>query len=234
MSSSYSSKSFLCSFFYNSISTQRSPLLFLRDEFQVQCSKENGTPPYQYHRDFGDGNTSYQQNPIHAYRNDGNFTVTLSVTDSDKVTIRDSTWALISGDNNPPGAPIIKGPTSGKPGVEYDYTFNSSDDEGDELKYLIDWGDGIEEVIEVFPSGTEAPASHAWSKKGSYNIKAKAEDQWGALSDLGSLNVTLLRDREMVKSNFLKLLKNFLITNYLSERLNIILQINILFQGLKI
>ena len=56
----------------------------------------------------------------------------------------------------------------------------------------------------------------------------------GGIERLGSLNVTLPRDREIVKSNFLELLKIFLIINRLSEKLNIILQINILFQGLKI
>jgi PKD repeat protein len=179
------------------------------ETIQFTGSAENGTPPYEYHWDFGDGNTSNEENPTHVYDNEGNFTVILSVTDGDDITIRDSTWALIIGDNNPPSAPIIKGPTTGKPGIEYDYTFNSTDDDGDELYYLIDWGDGIEDAIGVFPSGTEAPASHTWGKKGTYIITARAGDPWGALSGPGSLTVTMPRDRALTNSLFLQLLQQF-------------------------
>jgi len=42
-----------------------------------------GIPPYSYHWDFGDGSFSNQQNPNHNYTSVGNFTATLTVTDSE-------------------------------------------------------------------------------------------------------------------------------------------------------
>ncbi len=195
---------------------------------------ENGTPPYAYNWDFSDGNTSDEQNPTHTYNEYGNYSVTLSVTDNDDITIRDSTWILIGGDNNPPRTPIIKGPTTGKPGFDYNYSFNSTDDEGDQLYYLIDWGDGFEQVIGVFPQGTEANASHSWVNKGTYTITAQAGDQLGAMSDFGLLTVEIPREKNIVKSNLLRLLKDGFVINHLSEVLNIIFEINIFNQGARI
>ncbi|MFC1847492.1 DUF4349 domain-containing protein [Chloroflexota bacterium] len=40
-----------------------------------------GFPPYSYEWDFGDGTTSTGEAPPHAYKNDGNYTVSLTVTD---------------------------------------------------------------------------------------------------------------------------------------------------------
>ncbi|MBC8477144.1 MAG: DUF4349 domain-containing protein, partial [Dehalococcoidia bacterium] len=40
-----------------------------------------GFPPYSYEWDFGDGDISTEETPTHAYRVDGNYTVSLTVTD---------------------------------------------------------------------------------------------------------------------------------------------------------
>ncbi len=39
------------------------------------------TPYTEWYWDFGDGNTSYEQNPLHTYVNEGEYTVSLKVTD---------------------------------------------------------------------------------------------------------------------------------------------------------
>jgi len=41
-----------------------------------------GVPPYTYDWDFGDGSNSTEENPAHHYADYGNYTVTLTVTDS--------------------------------------------------------------------------------------------------------------------------------------------------------
>lgn len=171
-------------------------------------SAENGTSPYEYQWGFGDGNTSDEQNPTYIYDKAGNFTVTLTVTDSEDITIRDSTWALILGDNYPPSTPIIDGSISGKPGVNYEFTFISTDDDNDDLYYIIDWGDGEEEEIGVFPSETKAHANHSWVKKGNYTIRAKARDTYNAESEWGTFDVKMPKD-----FNFI-----FKILNLLLER----------------
>ena len=158
---------------------------------QFTGSAENGTEPYEYYWDFGDNETSDEQNPTHIYEDFGNYSVKLSVTDFDGVTVCDYTWALISVDNNPPSVPVIDGITNGKVGVEYEYSFVSTDPDNDDLTYMIDWGDGIEDAIGVFSSGELAYTTHSWDKSDTYLIQAKAADPYGGESDCGTLEVTM-------------------------------------------
>ncbi len=166
---------------------------FISNPIQFIGSAENGAEPYDFLWDFGDGETSNEQNPLHTYDNEGNFTVILTVIDQEEIIIRDSTWAQIFEINNPPSTPEIDGPDKGKPGIKYEYTFVSNDIDNDYLSYNIDWGDGIEEAIGVFPSGSKANASHNWTKEGSFTIRAQAEDSHGEQSDWGTLKVTIPR-----------------------------------------
>jgi len=45
-------------------------------------SAQGGTPPYSYKWNFGDGDVSAVQNPVHTYSNEGNFAAVLTVTDA--------------------------------------------------------------------------------------------------------------------------------------------------------
>ena len=47
----------------------------------------------------------------------------------------------IKWENQPPGKPVIDGPTSISPGT-YDWTFKAEDPDGDDIFYQIYWGDG--------------------------------------------------------------------------------------------
>jgi hypothetical protein len=50
-------------------------------EIQFEATVSGGFSPYTYEWNFGDGGTSTDVNPVHAYRNPGLYTVTLSVKD---------------------------------------------------------------------------------------------------------------------------------------------------------
>jgi hypothetical protein len=108
----------------------------------------------------------------------------------------------------PPEAPIITGPNSGKPGISYTYTFVSTNPEGNDiLEYIIDWGDNTEKEIITgpFASGEQITSSHTWTKQGTFEIKAKVKDIYGAESDWGDFNVNIPRSRFIKNSFFLKL-----------------------------
>jgi len=92
--------------------------------------------------------------------------------------------------NVPPEITNINGPTSGTAGKDYDYKFNSTDPNGDDVRYFIDWGDTITEWTVYYPSGSEVNLSHSW-EKGTYNITAKAQDIYGAEGPEGTLEVTM-------------------------------------------
>ena len=122
-----------------------------------------------------------------------------TIADDGEFTTQSDTWSFITmpdPDNNPPNAPTITGKTSGKPGIEYTYTFNSVDPDGDVLVYCIQWGDDSKEIcIGPYSSGEDVTASHIFEEKGSYTIRAKAEDSNEAESDWGELEVTMPRNK---------------------------------------
>jgi hypothetical protein len=110
----------------------------------------------------------------------------------------------------PPSAPIIKGPIYGIVGVEYVYTFNSTDDNNDDLIYMVDWGDKSPiEQVGPSPPGIEVNASHTWNKRGAYIIKAIAKDVHGLIGPPGFLEVTMPKNKMMNNYFFFKFLERF-------------------------
>ena len=94
--------------------------------------------------------------------------------------------------NTPPEAPSIDGPRRGKTGEAYTYTFQAVDTEGDDLFYLVDWGDGSDSGWQgPSDSGEAITLSHTWSQEGSFAIKAKAKDASGVQSTWESLQVSM-------------------------------------------
>ncbi|MBN1280386.1 MAG: PKD domain-containing protein, partial [Candidatus Thermoplasmatota archaeon] len=66
------------------------------DLIQFTGFATGGTEPYTYAWTFGDGETSAEQNPTHAYDTAGEYNVSLTVTDSAKDTVVDYTTATIT------------------------------------------------------------------------------------------------------------------------------------------
>ncbi|KYK22871.1 hypothetical protein AYK21_03450 [Thermoplasmatales archaeon SG8-52-2] len=155
-----------------------------------------GYKPYSYLWDFGDGETSTEQNPSHTYTTPDNYTVTLTVTDNTSNTSIDSTYAWIQDGNNPPETPSIDGPTNGVMDTKYDYSFHSSDPEGLHIWYFIDWGDGkTTSWIGPYNSDVEIVRSHKWTEQGTYTIRCKAKDPYGDESDWDELTIEIPRNR---------------------------------------
>lgn len=77
--------------------------------------------------------------------------------------------------NEGPDNPTIK-----KIGA-HEFTFTSTDPEGDDITYCIDWDDeGENEWIGPYESGEQAVVSHTWDKSGLYLIRAEAYDSHNA------------------------------------------------------
>ena len=107
--------------------------------------------------------------------------------------------------NDPPAAPQITGQASGKHGQSYDYTFISSDPNGDQIYFTIEWGDGQTNTwIGPYNSGQPLTLPHSWAKTGTYTIKAKAKDTYGAESGWGTLQITMPLSNNLVRPHFLE------------------------------
>ena len=112
--------------------------------------------------------------------------------------------------NLAPDTPEIDGPTSGKVGTSYDYTFTTTDPNGDDVSYFIKWGDGDTEETAFYASGEEVTLSHIWNEQGTWIIEAKAIDPEGAESDWASLEVVMPVNQNTNYSPFLLLLQKII------------------------
>jgi hypothetical protein len=105
-------------------------------------------------------------------------------------------------DNYAPNIPEIQGPTSGSAGVEYLYTFVTIDEDGDDVFYYIDWGDGeVDEWLGPYGSGVSAGTSHLWEEQGTYTVRIKAKDSLDEESDWGYLEVQLPVNQQLKNYN---------------------------------
>jgi hypothetical protein len=112
--------------------------------------------------------------------------------------------------NNPPTSPNINGPNSGKINFEYEFSFNSTDPEQNSVMYTIEWGDNNTEWTEYCESGKEIILKHTWNEEGTFRIKAKSKDIYGAESDWAEFTINMPKNRFLRNPFILKLLDCFL------------------------
>ncbi len=93
--------------------------------------------------------------------------------------------------NNPPNTPTITGETNGTIRTSYYYTIQTTDPDQDDVQYHIDWGDNTTTITGFNESGEEIFVVHTWDTKRTYNVKAKAIDEYYAESDWANLTVTM-------------------------------------------
>jgi hypothetical protein len=68
--------------------------------------------------------------------------------------------------------------------VEASYSSNTIDQQGDQIYYLFDWGDGNNSGwIGPYSSGQTGEASHVWTELGNYEIKVMAKDNYNFISN---------------------------------------------------
>jgi len=112
--------------------------------------------------------------------------------------------------NDPPTAPGITGPTNGIAGTSYDYTFVASDPDRNPISYYVEWGDGATSGwTGDYNTGEEITLSHTWSGEGTFTIKAKTRDTFGAESGWNELTVTMPRNRIATNNLLMGLFEQF-------------------------
>lgn len=102
-------------------------------------------------------------------------------------------------DNNPPVIISIDGPSTGKPGVEYEFCIDAMDPDGDDIYIFWNWGDG-----ETSGWIGENCASHIWNEVGTYTIGVKVKDEFGAETPWAELELIIQRNKKLDKNLFLQ------------------------------
>jgi PKD repeat protein len=118
--------------------------------------------------DFGDGNTSTQQDPTHTYAAGGTYTVSLTVTDNDGATDSVSKPVTVTEPNAPPVADF----TFTTSDLTANFTDASTDSDGTIVSWLWNFGDGNTSTVQN-PSQTYAAG-------GTYTVTLTVTDDDGA------------------------------------------------------
>ncbi|WP_044190650.1 Ig-like domain-containing protein [Hyalangium minutum] len=120
--------------------------------------------------DFGDGQTSQEELPVHAFAAPGTYDVKLKATTSSeeattllRVRVRSSAETVITAGATGPAVVGVEGST---------LALSLSDPNQPGLTYTWDFGDGT-------PSSTGASASHAWADDGRFTLKVTGTDGSG-------------------------------------------------------
>ena len=111
----------------------------------------------------------------------------------------DYEWNFKTGlPNNPPDTPETpSGPSTGYARTSHSYSSFTKDPDGDQIRYIFDWGDGTVAETEFVDSGRSASQSHVWDGEGEYSVRVMAEDGEGSESDWSPPLVVVISRRPL-------------------------------------
>jgi len=137
-------------------------------QFTDQSTSSVGITSWQW--DFGDGNTSTDQNPTHQYSSNGQYTVSLTITDiySNQDTETKINYIIVAND---PGASFVADDTSVIINQAVHFT-DQSTSSGTISSWQWDFGDGN--------TSTAQNPTHQYSSNGQYTVSLTITDEFGS------------------------------------------------------
>ncbi|MFP2924988.1 Ig-like domain-containing protein [Pyxidicoccus sp. 3LG] len=140
--------------------------------FQTTAADANGDA-LTFTWDFGDGATSEEASPAHAYANEGTYEAVLTVTDG-IATVRQS--VVLEVQNAAPVLVPVEAPAQAEEGQTLTFHAQASDSgERDTLTFTWDFGDGS-------APATGPEATHTYADSGTYTVKVTVTDDVGAFT----------------------------------------------------
>ena len=146
--------------------------------FEIFCYADHAFDPdggpLSYEVNYGDGSQLEKNNDgqaHHIYSSDGNFTVSIKVTDLLGANSSASTQVSIV--NRPPTIAAVKCDTYGF--EIFCYADQANDPDGGSLSYEVNYGDGSQ-----LEKNTDGQAHHIYNSIGNFNVSIKVTDLLGA------------------------------------------------------
>lgn len=141
---------------------------------------------------FGDGNTATGETATHTYSQDGQYVVTLTVTDNDGLTASLTSTATVR--NVAPALSSFAGATL-LPGETYSASGSFTDPGADAWTATVDYGDGVEQPLAL--SGQSFALSRQYDSPGTFTVTVRVADD--DASSTGSATVTVLASTTVVQ-----------------------------------
>ncbi|MBN1280764.1 MAG: right-handed parallel beta-helix repeat-containing protein [Candidatus Thermoplasmatota archaeon] len=95
--------------------------------------------------------------------------------------VSDGPFAISNSGHQPPGLPLISGPSTAGKDILLNFTATTTDPNGEQIYYQWDWGDGnISDWLGPYNSGEPIITNHSWANYSSYEVLARAKDVNGS------------------------------------------------------
>jgi PKD repeat protein/DNA/RNA endonuclease G (NUC1) len=141
--------------------------------FNASFSDPGITDTHTIAWDFGDGETTTDTlTPTHIYTNNGEYDVSLTVTDDEGASTTSTLKVTVN--NVAPAIASLTGNTQINEGERAKFSVVATDPGSDELTYTWDFGDG------ETAAGTDSQITHTFAKNGEYTVTATVTDGDGA------------------------------------------------------
>jgi len=122
----------------------------------------------------------------------GMHTITFHVKDDKGLWSEPANMSLDIVENIAPNPPVVAGPIKAKVREMVEYHFITSDMNGDQVLYFVEWGDDTNnDWIGPFQSDEDVILEHVWDSRGSYIIRAKAKDVFGHESEWSTYAISM-------------------------------------------
>ena len=146
--------------------------------FNGSASSDSDGEIVSWEWDFDDGNTGTGETVMHTFSEPGFYTISLTVTDDDGATNTTIVQSDIGKESVPPSTPSIKLPDMPlNQNESYSFTVRSSDEDDEQIKYVLDWGDGTDNTTDYQLNNTEITRNHSWTSAGRYILTVTATDE---------------------------------------------------------
>ena len=120
--------------------------------------------------DFGDGETSEEQDPVHVYAEPGDYTASLAITENDGGYAVNTRYNYIEAKGDQPTAAFDASPTTGYAALTVSFSDQTYSPDGI-ASWLWEFGDGTE--------SDEPNPSHSYSEDGQYTVRLTVTDDDG-------------------------------------------------------
>ncbi|MGB7787126.1 PKD domain-containing protein [Methanoregula sp.] len=142
--------------------------------FTDTSTQSASNPVTHWFWDFGDGSNSTQQNPGHTYTANGQYDVSLTVSNP---SCRNATTIINSVVAGSPMAGFTASPTSGVVPATISFTDTSF---GNPTQWNWSWGDGTWTNGTILQNPTIQSPAHGYTNPGSYTVSLTASNAYGS------------------------------------------------------